>query len=126
MNQNVLANAEYKTQIATLAAADDLPDVFLLQGMNSIDWANQGLVYDLTSDIESSPYYDDYNQAYFAPFTVDGKIYGYPALTGVPVLLLFMIKLLWKEAVMMSSQAHGKKLRSSESSMSRYHNNSIW
>ncbi|MBQ3163161.1 MAG: sugar ABC transporter sugar-binding protein, partial [Lachnospiraceae bacterium] len=31
--ENVLANAEYKTQIATLAAAGDLPDVFLLQGM---------------------------------------------------------------------------------------------
>ena len=38
LTQNVLANAEYKTQIATLAAADDLPDVFLLQGMNTIDW----------------------------------------------------------------------------------------
>ena len=36
LTQNVLANAEYKTQIATLAAADDLPDVFLLQGMNAI------------------------------------------------------------------------------------------
>ena len=30
LNENVLANAEYKTQIATLAAADNLPDVFLL------------------------------------------------------------------------------------------------
>ena len=27
LTQNILANAEYKTQIATLAAADDLPDV---------------------------------------------------------------------------------------------------
>ena len=33
LTQTVLANAEYKTQIATLAAADDLPDVFLLQGI---------------------------------------------------------------------------------------------
>ena len=98
LTQNVLANAEYKTQIATLAAADDLPDVFLLQGMNSIDWANQGLVYDLTSDIESSPYYDDYNQAYFAPFTVDGKIYGYPALTGGTCTVVIYDKAMWKEA----------------------------
>ena len=98
LTQNVLANAEYKTQIATLAAADDLPDVFLLQGMNSIDWANQGLVYDLTSDIESSPYYDDYNQAYFAPFTVDGKIYGYPALTGGTCTVVIYDKAMWKAA----------------------------
>lgn len=96
--QNVLANAEYKTQIATLAAADDLPDVFLLQGMNAIDWANQGLVYDLTADIQSSPYASDYNEAYFAPFTVDGKIYGYPALTGGTCTVVIYDKAMWKEA----------------------------
>ena len=39
LTENVLANAEYKTQVATLAAADNLPDVFLLQGMNTIAWA---------------------------------------------------------------------------------------
>ena len=96
--QNVLANAEYKTQIATLAAADDLPDVFLLQGMNAIDWANQGLVYDLTSTIEASPYYADYNTAYFAPFTVDGAIYGYPALTGGTCTVVIYDKAMWAEA----------------------------
>lgn len=71
LTQNVLANAEYKTQIATLAAANDLPDVFLLQGMNTIEWAKQGLVYDLTDTIKSSPYYADYNTAYFTPFTTN-------------------------------------------------------
>lgn len=98
LTQNVLANAEYKTQIATLAAADDLPDVFLLQGMNSIDWANQGLVYDLTEAIQASPYYADYNEAYFAPFTVDGAIYGYPALTGGTCTVVIYDKAMWAEA----------------------------
>ncbi len=98
LTQNVLANAEYKTQIATLAAADDLPDVFLLQGMNTIDWANQGLVYDLTNDIKSSPYYADYNQAYFAPFTVGDSIYGYPALTGGTCTVVIYDKAMWKDA----------------------------
>ncbi len=98
LTQNILANAEYKTQIATLAAADDLPDVFLLQGMNTIAWAEQGLVYDLTEDIKSSPYYADYNTAYFTPFTVDGKIYGYPALTGGTCTVVIYDKAMWKEA----------------------------
>ena len=53
LNQNVLANAEYKTQIATLAAAGDLPDVFLLQGMNTKEWAKQGLIMDLTDTIKA-------------------------------------------------------------------------
>lgn len=96
--ENVLANAEFKTQIATLAAADDLPDVFLLQGMNTIDWANQGLMLDLTDIIKASPYYDTYNEAYFAPFTTDGKIYGYPALTGGTCTVVIYDKAMWAEA----------------------------
>ena len=69
LEENVLANDDYKTQIATLAAANDLPDVFLLQGMNTIAWADQGLVLDMTDYVASSPYAADYNNSYFAPFT---------------------------------------------------------
>lgn len=98
LTQNILANDEYKTQIATLAAAGDLPDVFLLQGMNTISWAEQGLLYDLTEDIESSPYYDDYNTAYFAPFEYEDSIYGYPALTGGTCTVVIYDKEMWAEA----------------------------
>lgn len=98
LTQNVLANAEYKTEIATLAAADDLPDVFLLQGMNTIAWADQGLVLDLTDTIKASPYYDSYNQAYFTPFTVGDSIYGFPALTGGTCTVVIYDKAMWKEA----------------------------
>lgn len=98
LNQNVLANAEYKTQIATLAAAGDLPDVFLLQGMNTKDWAKQGLVYDLTDAIKASPYYNDYVQNYFTPFTDGDSIYGYPALTGGTCTVVIYDKAMWKDA----------------------------
>lgn len=99
LNQNVLANAEYKTQIATLAGANDLPDVFLLQGMNTIAWANANLVLDMTDIIKASPYYADYNSAFFAPFTTpDGKIYGLPALTGGTCTVVIYDKAMWKEA----------------------------
>ncbi len=98
LEQEVLANAEYKTTIATRAAADDLPDVFLLQGMNTIAWANGGMVLDLTDKITASPYYADYNTAYFTPFTVDGRIYGYPVLTGGTCTVVMYDKAMWKEA----------------------------
>lgn len=99
LNQNVLANAEYKTQIATLAGANDLPDVFLLQGMNTIAWAEAGLVLDMSDIIKASPYYADYNTAFFAPFTTpDGKIYGLPALTGGTCTVVIYDKAMWKEA----------------------------
>ena len=98
LNQNVRANAEYKTQIATLAAAGDLPDVFLLQGMNTKDWAKQGLIMDLTDTIKASPYYNDYVQNYFTPFTDGDSIYGYPVLTGGTCTVVIYDKAMWKEA----------------------------
>ena len=98
LTENVLANAEYKTQIATLAAAGNLPDVFLLQGMNTIAWAEQGLVLDLTDIIKASPYYADYNTAYFTPFTSNEKVYGYPVLTGGTCTVVIYDKAMWKEA----------------------------
>ena len=98
LNENVLANAEYKTQIATLAAADNLPDVFLLQGMNTKAWAEQGLVMDLTDTIKASPYYDQYDQDYFTPFKEGDKIYGYPVLTGGTCTVVIYDKAMWKEA----------------------------
>ena len=96
--ENVLANAEYKTQIATLAAADNLPDVFLLQGMNTKAWAEQNLVMDLTDTIKASPYYDEYDQDYFTPFKEEDKIYGYPVLTGGTCTVVIYDKAMWKEA----------------------------
>lgn len=98
LSENVLANAEYKTQIATLAAADNLPDVFLLQGMNTKAWAEQGLILDLTDTIKASPYYDQYDQDYFTPFKLDEKLYGYPVLTGGTCTVVIYDKAMWKEA----------------------------
>ena len=98
LNENVLANAEYKTQIATLAGANDLPDVFLLQGMNTIAWADK-LALDMTDIIAASPYADAYNKAFFAPFTTpEGKIYGLPVLTGGTCTVVIYDKAMWKEA----------------------------
>ena len=98
LTQEVLANGDYKTQVATYAAADDLPDVFLLQGMNTISWANQGLVLDLTDYIVNSPYADQYNMDYLVPFTVDGKYYGFPVLTGGTCTVVVYDSALWAEA----------------------------
>ena len=98
LNENVLANAEYKTQIATLAAAGDLPDVFMLQGMNTKAWAEQGLIVDLTDAIAASPYYSDYAENYFTPFKVGDSIYGYPVLTGGTCTVVIYDKAMWAEA----------------------------
>jgi len=82
LTQNVLANKDYKPKLDTLAASDSLPDVFMLQGMNTKNWADQGLILDMTDAIKASPYYDKYNTDYFYPFTVGDKQYAIPALTA--------------------------------------------
>ena len=67
--------------------------------MNTIAWAEAGLVLDMSDIIKASPYYADYNTAFFAPFTTpDGKIYGLPALTGGTCTVVIYDKAMWKEA----------------------------
>lgn len=96
--QNILNNADYKSMITTLAGSNDLPDVFLLQGMNTRTWADQGLILDMTDYINKSPYADKYNQDKFTPFEYNGKIYGLPALTeGTCAIVAYDAKA-WKEA----------------------------
>ncbi|HHU71974.1 MAG TPA: ABC transporter substrate-binding protein [Clostridiales bacterium] len=96
--QTVLANDDYKTQIATLAAANDLPDVFLLQGMNTKTWAEEGIILDMTDIINDSPYRSQYDDALFYPFTAEDKIYGLPALTGGTCAVVVYDSAVWKEA----------------------------
>lgn len=96
--QNVLANDEFKTQIAVLAGANDLPDVFLLQGMNTAQWAQQGLIYDLTEEINNSPDFDSYDLSKLYVFTADGKYYGYPVLTEGTCVIIEYDKQLWADA----------------------------
>ncbi len=98
LNQDVLANADYKTQIATKAAADDLPDVFLLQGMNTANWAKQGLILDLTDIIKSSPDASGYNMDLLVPFASEGKYYAMPAVSGGTCTVVIYDANMWKEA----------------------------
>ncbi len=97
LKQDILANDDYKTQIATKAAADDLPDVFLLQGMNTISWSNQGLILDLSEYITGSPYASAYNMDYLVPFTTGGKYYAFPALTGGTCCVVIYDSQMWSD-----------------------------
>lgn len=99
LTENVLANAEYKTQIATLGGAGDLPDVFLVQGMNTKQWAKEGLIMDMTDVIAASPDNAKYNEAMFTPFKDEaGKVYAIPALTGGTCTAVVYDKQMWKDA----------------------------
>jgi len=98
LQESVLANDDFKTQIATLAAADNLPDVFLLQGMNTKGWAEQGLILDMTDIINASPYASKYDRDLFYPFSAGDSIYAIPALTGGTCTVIAYDSAVWAEA----------------------------
>ncbi len=98
LNQSILANTEYKTQIATLAANDDLPDIYVLQGMDTVRWGADGLALDLTDVVANSPDSEKYKSELFSAFTSDGKIYGIPTLTGGTCTAIIYDSKLWAEA----------------------------
>jgi raffinose/stachyose/melibiose transport system substrate-binding protein len=95
---NVLANNEYKEKIATLSAANDLPDVFMLQGMNTASWSKQGLIADLTDAVAKSPYSKNYDQKKFYTFTANGKRYAIPALAEGTCCVVVYNKAVWAKA----------------------------
>lgn len=98
LNQTVLSNDDYKKQIATQAAANDLPDVFQLQGSNTKAWVKQGLVMDMTDIIKKSPDYDSYKQEFFTAFIENGKTYAIPILTGGTCSVVVYDKSAWQKA----------------------------
>ena len=73
----------YNTRLNTQVAAGELPDVFGINEARALEWAEQGIILDLT------PYADRYTGAlppsmyYFAP----GKLLG--PMTGVETALIF-------------------------------------
>ena len=73
LTQNVSGKRAVQSQIAGVG---DLPDVFLLQGMNTKDWAKQGLLLDLTDYIKASPYYDEYIQNSLHTVTDGDSLYA--------------------------------------------------
>lgn len=97
LEQNVLDNDSYKDKIAALAAADDLPDVYIMQGMHTQQWAADGLASDMSEAITASG--NDYNQDLFAPFTTDdGAIYGIPILNVGTCTVVLYDSQLWADA----------------------------
>jgi multiple sugar transport system substrate-binding protein/raffinose/stachyose/melibiose transport system substrate-binding protein len=98
LEQTVLDNDSWKVKTATLASANDLPDVALVQGMWTKEWVANGLIIPLDDIIKASPHGSKYKDGLFAPFRVDGKIYGIPILaTGSCTVIAYDSKL-WADA----------------------------
>ena len=59
LNQEVMSHDEYLTKFKTLAAADELPDVFEINGDQITGLSSGGLLLDLAPDFTADPAWRD-------------------------------------------------------------------
>lgn len=82
-------------KIQAAAAANDLPDVFMLKGSWVSNFVKNNLLLDFTPYLEKCPWKDAYRDGIFDPFTRDGKIYGMPTQFTV-TSFVFYNEDMWK------------------------------
>ncbi|MBM7573002.1 ABC transporter substrate-binding protein [Aquibacillus albus] len=71
---------DYRTKIKTLAAANELPDVYLLEGSFLPNFSENGLIEPLNDTIENkADWTENFMNDAFADMTYNGNIYGIPS-----------------------------------------------
>lgn len=87
---------DYNVKAQALAAADDLPDVFIVPGSWMTNFVNNGVVSPLNEDLESrSEWSEGYREGTMDAGTRDGKRYGIPIAAG-PTSLVYYNSELYK------------------------------
>jgi raffinose/stachyose/melibiose transport system substrate-binding protein len=80
----VLENEAFKTKLATAMQSGDPPDVFQSWGGGVLyEYANAGLVRDITADLAADGWGESFGQAGFALYAIDDKNYGVPWRLGM-------------------------------------------
>ncbi len=98
LNMTAMGHDDYQIKIQSLAAADDLPDVFIIKGPWTKTFVDNELVSDLTADLENYEFKDTYYDKIFGSITMDGKIYGTPIEGNAYTCYVYYNKRMWKEA----------------------------
>lgn len=88
--ESLTQEAGYESKIKTLAAADELPDVFFALPSMMTSFYNNGQVLDLKPILESDPeWYDTFADGAFGDFTYGDAILGAPRCAIVNSVLFY-------------------------------------
>jgi ABC-type glycerol-3-phosphate transport system substrate-binding protein len=87
---------EYETKMQALAAANDLPDVFLMKGSWVKNFVDNGLIADITDAVDSCAWKDQYRDGLFFPATIGSRTYGAPMQFSTTAVVYYN-KDLWKQ-----------------------------
>lgn len=79
LDEESVSNADLATKVQTLAAGDELPDIFMVKGQMTETFVENGKMYALDDMLnEDTEWRDNFKEGVFSNFTVDGSIYGLP------------------------------------------------
>lgn len=88
---------DYETKVQSLAAANDLPDVFAMKGSWVENFVKNGMLADISEELANVEWRDEYRDYLFVPVTLDGKYYGAP-MQFSSTAIAYYNKDLWKQA----------------------------
>lgn len=79
IDEESISSADATTKVQTLAAADELPDIFVLKGQMAQSFVENGKVYPLDDILNSDEAWkSNFKEGVFSNFTIDNKTYGIP------------------------------------------------
>ncbi|OAB32966.1 extracellular solute-binding protein [Paenibacillus glacialis] len=91
-DEEIQSHDNYETKIKTLAAANELPDVFLVKPSMVSTFVENGLLLPLNDQLDkNTAWKEGFNEGVLDPYTIDGKTYGIQ-MTGGPTHVIYYNK----------------------------------
>lgn len=91
-DEEVQSHDSYETKIKTLAAANELPDLFLVKPSMVSTFVDNGLLRPLNDQLDkNTAWKDGFTEGVLDPYTIDGKTYGIQ-MTGGPTHVIYYNK----------------------------------
>lgn len=79
LDEESVSNADLATKVQTLAAGDELPDVFMVKGQMAQTFVENGKMYAMDDILNAdTAWKDNFKEGVFSNFTIDGKVYAIP------------------------------------------------
>lgn len=90
LQQDIMSHDEFETKFRTLAAANQLPDMFYINGNMIPSLGDGGALHDFAPDLAADATWKaGFNPATFAEFTRGAKIYAVPSTAIVTHLIFY-------------------------------------
>ena len=97
VTQQTMSQADFTTKIQAQAAANELPDVFMVKGSWVQNFVDNGVLAPMDDYIDAYEYKDTFRSDAFDASTVDGKIYGIPNQLSLTSIVYYNADL-WEQA----------------------------